>query len=108
MPTQPQSLRGRRGAHRGGPRDPHSGTGNLMGRSRLLGNLSTVAEAQILSWGVVARGTLGSGGRQGEGAGLGHQELQGCPQPWMGREANAVLWSRLRSDLKHRGRLIRD
>ena len=40
-----------------------------MGRSRLLGNLRTVAEAQILSWGVVARGTLGSDGRQGEGAG---------------------------------------
>lgn len=100
------SLRARgwwHGAHMGGPGDPRSGTGNLMGRSWLLGNPHGVAEAQILSWCVGAAGTLGGGGSQGEGAGL---QAPSAPDmsPDLVVTTKVLLWS----DLKHRVRPIRD
>lgn len=91
------------GAHMGGPGDARSGTGNLMGRSHLLGNPRGVAEAQILSWGVGAAGTLGGGGRRGEGAGLQAPSAPGV-SPDLVVTTKVLLWS----DLKHRVRPIRD
>lgn len=112
MPTQSQSLGGWREAHRGGPGDPHSGTGNLMGRSLLLGKLRRVAVAQILSWGMVALGTLGGSGCQGEGEGLQAPSAPGVSPALDGErgERSVVVTTKmfLWSDLKFMGRLIRD
>ena len=52
-----------------------------MGRSRLLGRLRRVAVAQILSWGMVALGSLGGSGRRGEGEGLQAPSAPGVSQP---------------------------
>lgn len=94
--------RGWCGVHTGDPEDTRSGTGNLMGRSRLLGNPRGVAEAQILSWGVGAAATLGGGGCRGEGAGLQAPNAPGVSPDLVVRN-KVLLWS----DLKHRMRPIR-
>lgn len=73
-----------------------------MGRSRLLGNPHGVAEAQILSWDVGAAGTLGGGGRRGEGAGLQVPNAPGV-SPDLVVTTKMLLWS----DLKHKVRPIR-